>query len=426
MIGNVIKPVKRIFALSILIILLITIQASPTLADRIDSGGSVYIVFAIDTEPGRPDPWIYEQSLNLSGFEKDNEDSQISKVMDREWRHQYRDSFGNLPRFTWFIMSHELFRHAVNGGGTRVYDALMRYEGSLNNFGDEIAWHYHHADWTDFDGDGKWAWNQLTSFDGSEYTHGTDIEIAERALNSLLVERNFFPTAFRSGWVWENNDFSRWLERIIPFDFSAYPPNKNKSAVREPIRNQYDWSEAPRDYSGYHPSHKNYQKPGGMRRWIFRSIAPNNRREWASIFRAAANDGDQVLCYTGHSYDKLMEDIDSFLPPLLSMGDSLGIRLVFTSASEAGAAIAGQATTEPLELDMHRNGESLIVSANIETFQKTPYCVLTDSAGSYQRVYPISDENKLWRVDISNLRNFKITCTVCNRAGSQVAIDSYE
>jgi hypothetical protein len=379
--------------------------------------GTVYIVLAVDTEPARIDPWTYSQTLDFSCFDNSSDNPQIPRVMNSSWRHQYRDAEGRPPRFTWFIMSHEALRHAINTDDLAVYDTLMKFREDMQSFADEIAWHYHHADWTDFDGDGRSAWNQLTTFDRTPYFDGTDKEIAESQLNDLLLRRNFFPTSFRAGWVWENNDFSRWLEGIIPFDYSAYPPNKNQAANHEPLRNIYDWSRAPRTYSGYHPYDRDYQKTGRMHRWIFRSLAPNNRKEWEKILLAAVAGPDQIFCYTGHSYDNLRKDIDNFLPELLRLGDSLQVKLVFATATEAGAAIAGHPTKSPLQLDIEVVHDTLLIRADQPLFQQTPYCVLVDASGLGTRVYPRPDGDQLWRFDISGRKGIEFICAGCDNCG---------
>jgi hypothetical protein len=388
-----------------------------------DTTGIVYVVFAIDTEPSRLDPWAYEQSINLSCFDKHDNNQQVPPVMDDNWRLRYRDSRGDYPRFTWFIMSHEAFHHSVDGGCTIIYDALMDYRESIEAFGDELAWHYHHADWTDPDADGKAFWNQITTFDGTEYTHGTDIEIADELLNCLLVERGFFPASFRSGWTWENNGLSRWLDHIIPFDFSANPPNRGNQTAREPVRNQYDWSRTSRLYSGYHPNFDDYQNQGYMHRWVFRTIAPNNHREWSKVFRAAARGGDQILCYAGHSYDPIARGIDSFLPDLLNIGDSLGISVIFATASQAGAALSGQTASTPLEMQFHGDNDLLIIKSSTPIFQRYPYCVLVDSSGSYRRIKPLSMGTQQWQYNISGLDDFRIICAACNDAGISTVIE---
>jgi hypothetical protein len=382
-----------------------------------DSGGVIYIVFAIDTEPARISPWIENPVLNFAPFRSSGDNAEVAAVMDNGWRKSYHDSFGGLPRFTWFVLSHEALFHACGGSGTIVYDSLMKFAHEIDRFGDEIGWHYHNADWIDLNHDGKKSWNQITTFDGTAYTDGTDIQIAERSLNALLVRRHFFPTVFRGGWTWENNGLSKWLEDIIPFDFSAYPPSTGNRSIREPLRNAYDWSRAPTSYRGYHPNRSDYQKPGRMRRWIFRTIAPNTRREWNRLFLRAGAGEDQILCFTAHTYDKIHDYIDRFLGRLLHMADSLGVSTRFATASTAAAAIAGSADRVPLRISMNLSDSGIAIRTEGSIFQRAPYCVGVDTAGSITRILSSADGTNRWRIRSVPDGYRELTCAVSNESG---------
>ncbi len=376
--------------------------------------GIIYIVFAIDTEPLRIPPWERHPVLDFADFDSSGS---VAAVMKKSWRESYRDSFGGLPRFTWFVLSHEVLFHARGGNGAMVYDTLLKFADAIADYGDEIGWHYHHADWTDLDHDGKKAWNQLTTFGGAIQTDGSGVRIAERSLNTLLAERHFFPTAFRAGWTWEDNGLSAWLEKIIPFDFSAYPPNIGNRSMHEPLRNVYDWSQAPTSYTGYHPSRSDYQKPGRMHRLIFRTVSPNTEREWGRLFVAAAAGEDQVFCFTAHSYDRLRTDIDAFLGRLLHAADSLGIPTRFATASRAAAAVAGTPDSPSPRLSIHLTDTGVVIRTDGQIFQPIPYCIAIDSAGSTGRLIPVADDSMLWRISNIPAGCREIVCAVSNVAG---------
>jgi hypothetical protein len=383
-----------------------------------DSSGIVYIVFAIDTEPARIPPWDENPVLDFSYFSKTGDKTRVADVMDKAWRGSYRDSFGGIPRITWFILSQEALFHARGGYGTIVYDSLLKFADEIDRFGDEIGWHYHHADWIDLNRDGKRSWNQLTTYNGSVYTDGTDIEIAERSLNVLLVERHFFPTVFRAGWAWENNGLSDWLEDIVPFDFSANPPNAGNSMLTEPLHNVYDWTQAPAAYTGYHPSRNDYRKRGTMHRWIFRTIAPNTKREWGRLFNQASIGHNQVFCFTAHTYDDIRDDIDAFLGRLLRLADSLNVRTKFATASMAAAALAGTTGIEAPRISIIASKRGVSIQTESPIFQRSPYCVLVDSSGVYNRVHTIPEGPGRWHIDQLNPGVRQIVCAVSNLAGN--------
>ncbi len=391
--------------------------AGSAAAPSTDSAGIIYIVFAIDTEPARIPPWEENPVLDFTDFGPVGDNARVAAVMDYGWRESYRDSFGGLPRFTWFVFSHEALFHARSGSGTMVYDSLMKFADDIGRFGDEIGWHYHHADWIDIDRDGKKSWNQLTTFDGTAYTDRSDVQIAERSLNALLVERRFFPTAFRGGWTWENNELSEWLEDIIPFDFSAYPRNAGSKVIREPLRNVYDWSRAPISCRGYHPDRFDYQKPGTMRRWIFRTIAPNTEREWGRLFLRASAGQDQIFCFTAHTYDDIRTDIDKFLGRLLHLPDSLGIKTRFSTASEAAAAIAGIDGSSPPRISMNLSESGIVIRTERPIFQRAPYCAAVDTVGNLSRILPVSDGPNQWRIHGIPAGCREVVCAVSDLSG---------
>ena len=399
------------------LVLILLAAAADVAGPAGDSNGIIYIVIAVDTEPYRPNPWQYSQALKLACLAPDTDISQVATVMEEQWREKYRDSSGDRLKITWFIMSHELFRYANNGGCTAIYDAMMKYKDRLEAFGDELGWHYHHADWYDADGDGKSAWNQITTFDGTAYTHGTDCEIAENMLNCLLTERGFFPAVFRSGWTWENKDFSRWLDDIFPYDFSAYPPNQGTDKQGEPIRNRYDWTKAPRGYSGYHPDQNDYQKPGNLRRWIFRTVSPNIEHEWKRIIRAAQNQGNQILCYTTHSFDAPGKDIDRFLPVFLELCKTSGVTVRFATASEAGAGISQKSGLAAPTITISPQGDSLTIAAQGEIYQNIPYCVMRSSEGSSRRIFPSRVGLNRWVFSPYKAEKGKMVCAVTGLNG---------
>jgi len=411
-----------------LLICSLVVYVSSTHADdkfpgaSIDSGDAVvYVVFAIDTEPARFSPWKRPPKFDFSPFADTGRKAQIAAVMDATWRNQYRDSRNRPPQFTWFVMSHEAFRHTDDCGCAAVYDSLMKFKSNIERFGDEIGWHYHHADWTDPNRDGVSSWNQLTTFDGAVYAHGTDIEIAERALGCLIDEKGIFPTAFRSGWVWENNRFSKWLERLFPYDFSANPGNAEPERRIEPLRNVYDWGRAPASYAGYHPHAFDYQRPGCMRRWIFRTLSPGTPREWNRLFLAAKDGPPPVFCFTAHSFDNLQKDIDGFLGVFLKAADSAGIDVHFATASTAGAARAGASGYPAPSIKLTLHDSVLIITTDRAIFQPYPFCAACSNRDEYHRIIPILDSASHWHIDVSLYANRKIICAVSSLSGKSAS-----
>ena len=72
-----------------------------------------------------------------------------------------------------------------------------------------------------------------------------------------------------------------------------------------------DWRRAPKDWSIYHPSHDDYQKPGNCRRWIGRAlnvmnrIASVNQKEIDKAFAQANRTGYALVGFASHDFRDL-------------------------------------------------------------------------------------------------------------------------
>ena len=154
-----------------LLLLAITVARGP----EAPSVGTVYVVLAVDTETGSLAPYDSLPELDLTDFETSGN---VGVMMTDTGRAPFRDSYGLLPKLTWFVLTHEAYVAA--GRGTAVLRALQKYRPAMDRFGDAIGWHYHNCDWRSSPVGG--AWRQLTTFSGVSTVHGTDIELAEQIL----------------------------------------------------------------------------------------------------------------------------------------------------------------------------------------------------------------------------------------------------
>ena len=77
----------------------------------------------------------------------------------------------------------------------------------------------------------------------------TDYYWHEEALDYMLLDAEFWPSTFRTGWLWSNNQSQAWIEEWIPFDYTNNP---------------YDdfWIGSPTIWIPYHPSSSNFRNPG--------------------------------------------------------------------------------------------------------------------------------------------------------------------
>jgi hypothetical protein len=395
----------RIAAISVLLLLVTGLLSryaamATEHAQASGSTGTVYFIMSIDTEAGSFSALtnIRHPSIipRLTDYDTRNSDGVISKVMKPSFRETYRDSFGVPVRLTWFVLSMEPYCASVDADCNVIYSALVDgipgqpglegWQKQLSQYGDAIELHYHHADWTDFNNDGIYHWSQLLYFDDSnEY-------IIRKMLNHLLIDKNFFPSSYRSGWTWEDNGLSQFLEKWIPFDFSNLSPLKHTDNI-EPIENVYDWSRAPVERTFYHPSDTDYQTFGNMSRVMLRCTPGTfSAGENDLIFQQALTTDRFVCCYTHVDYG-LLTAIAACHQLLQTGSATYGVPFKFITADEAARLYWGFNDTIPPNLSVTKNADTLVVESDEDIYQQRPYVAVKYPNGTYSDIDIAVGEN---------------------------------
>ncbi len=264
------------------------------------STGKVYLVIGSDTAI-----WT---GMNVARFHCTYDQSLYTdpsrnayRVMDPAFRADLVDSYGQPMKMTWWMMAGNIFRYATNTNvpvpNIMTLYLMKKYhsENILAN-GDELTLHYHTFVWTDYDGDGRYYWNQAKNF--LESLDDFNVTLAQ-----FLLEEQVFPVSFRSGWHYMDNDWQKYLDdRVLPYSLhNDYPAKRTEDP--EPIDNIYDWSQAPSAFVPYRPSRENYQLPGDGPGWQVRSAHIWKARVndyMDTVFAAAQQGTDQVACFWGH------------------------------------------------------------------------------------------------------------------------------
>lgn len=350
--------------------------------------GIIYVVHAIDTESEMLAPNTLRQHLTLSAFEPGG---QVQVAMTDSLRSMFLDSYGNKIKFSWFLLTSELYRHSPDADEEAIFKAMDQYAGQMARYGDALGWHYHHNDWQPPDSVRPIGlWRQIETFNDTKYFSGTDREQAETMLNSLILRRGWYPTHFRAGYAWENTDLSNWLEALIPFDWSNCSP----LAHRDSTSPRYDWSRAPNDWSWYRPSADDYQTKGDLRRTIFRCI-PGYRAVELDLVKAfsRASHGDTVVvAYYTHSFNdffKFCRVTDRELRQL--SGSFPGVKYRFVNVEEAARAVLHYADTTAPGIRLSKQHGQLQVTSDEPVFGQ-PYCAVQLVDGSTVRVLPVPQE----------------------------------
>jgi hypothetical protein len=242
---------------------------------------------------------VSDYHCTISGALYTDPTMNAATVMDPGFRSALTDMYGTPMKLTWWMMAGNMFRLAVNTDvpvpSTMPIHLMKRFHGDrLRQWGDELTFHFHNWVWTDYDGDGKWYWNQAKTY--NEFVPDFDQTLAE-----LLLEEEVFPVSYRSGWHAMNNEWQQRLDRLLPYSMHNDWPAVHDDPV-EPIDNVYDWSRAPSTFVPFRPSTTDYQVPGNGRGWNVRSvyITAADSAFVSKIFAEATKGIDQVVCLWAH------------------------------------------------------------------------------------------------------------------------------
>ena len=289
--------------------------------------GVVYVIHRIDTEP--ESDWntsLQYPQFDFSSFEESG--SNIAEVMNQSWRAVFQDSFGKNNTFVWFIMTEEALCEGNNSACDSVtsrmlYNTTFNWSENISVLNDGKLWHPQHLrdwyNWTWWDANGNCTncqpaseWNQILTFDDTlTFRNETPVQLTEKLISRFIIDAEFMPIGMATGWTWEDDNLSAWLENRFPIDISNFADQGVSSDSSPPIESVFDWANSP--YDVYHPSSTDYRAIGAadgsdMERVMF-PCRPGGLdggtkdSELINVtFKYADNGTDMVLCHFSHNY----------------------------------------------------------------------------------------------------------------------------
>lgn len=382
--------------------------------------GIVYLVHAIDTEAKPISFSSSTPTLTTGDFQPGGE---VDKMMQDDFRNKFVDSFGGKIKISWFLQTQELFCHTNPANCTVVNDLMKPYASQIASRGDSIDWHSHFDDYASHTYPKPW-WDQITTFNGTQYTHGTDKQIFEGTLSQLILQQQTFPSIYKAGWAWENTDLSNWLENVMPFDFSNISPVKNVNAF-DPYENIYDWSRASQDWLPYHPSVTDYQVAGTMKRDIFRCIPTSASSLVHYAFQRASTTGMSAACFTTHSFGQPTKNMNLNNDIQNAKNAFPTVKFKYVTALEAAQAVKGYADTEKPFVTVLAGGNYFQVNSS-EALFGYPYAAVKTTDGKYIKVQPVSVTPKTqmnssdfqWLFDLRSVPYAQVTFAGSDYAGN--------
>jgi hypothetical protein len=235
-------------------------------------------------------------------------DAMLDRVMAPAFRDALRDSDGHGWCFNWFCLDHVGF---VNNPRRRD----MGFHNIFDHYRDRLARSREPRDGL------HWHFHPVSTYRDAHHcaTHYFRSPEIFEILARKVIERRWFPSAFRAGFQAERPDSHWFLEQWIPFDITNMALDDNGELDRTvDFRNgrSGDWRRAPADWSVYHPSHDDYQMPGLCRRSIARCLNVLNRiasidqREMDKAFARAAQGLPALVGICSHDFRDLGPEVD--------------------------------------------------------------------------------------------------------------------
>jgi len=254
--------------------------------------------------------------------------------MNETWRNQYNDSDGNAVTFSWDYIMEEIYCESNQGCSAVIETMQNEWEDNISYFGDGEGWHYHSREWYNFSewdaNEDGWMsmtdtgnceaggcqtdvkyWNQVVVLnDDYAFRDETSKGLAEKMLAVFLIDSEFYPVAYVSGWLWENNDFSNWIDDYVPVSFNNWwVQNSTSSDNSAPYSGVQSWKNTP--LQAYNPSPTDYKAIGNNTRIQFPVDAGHSYKLMNYSFWLANQGLDVIYAHYSHSYSSIKTDVEN-------------------------------------------------------------------------------------------------------------------
>jgi len=393
-------------------------------------GRVVYVVFCVDTEgplyeslearferlselygitlPPSKDTFdrLRRQEIPLGGLEAevarlfsdhrisykdtwDKLDEMLDRILAAPFRNQLPDSRGGDWLYNWFCVDHIDYKNNPRRrdlGYHNIFDHYRSYLRMTESFQDGLHWHFHPMSvYQD-------AHRCATSYVNSPHLYET--------LCRRVIDRDWFPCAFRAGFQAERPDSNLFLEQWIPFDLTNMAVETTEGTPSADFANgrSGDWRTAPSDWSVYHPHHDDYRRVGGCRRWIARAlnilnrIAPLTQEEVDKAFARASTGKPTLMGIASHDFREIAVEVEAIRAMLQCSSRRFpGVEFVYSEAKNAFVEVTKAELaqdTSPLELSCTLSGDDRSLFLEVKTrsglvFGPQPFLAIRMKSGRY-------------------------------------------
>ena len=315
----------------------------------------------------------------------DKLDNMLDTITSNEFRNKYPDSIGNGWIYNWFCMDHVGF----NGRNPRrrdigfhnIFDHYQEYM-ELNNIArDSIQFHYHPL-----------APINDANHSGTTYLNSSNIY---DILTRKVIDRLWFPAAYRPGFHTERPDSNWFLEQWIPFDFANQSMDKVQNNQPDLSKARFgDWRRAPISWIPYNPDLYDYQKKGSCNRYIARCLNMEARHRELQpsdvelAFEEAQQHGKSLLSFTNHDFRDMIPEINKIWNMISNVSKQYDdVIFQHVNAVEGYRKTLDLSQKTPPDFDVEiindDNFSKLNVSVNHEIFGVQPFLALKTKTNDY-------------------------------------------
>ena len=331
---------------------------------------TVFVVFCMDTEGPCADPANPELLTTWPEV-----DVAMDKLFDRDFRGRFPDPAGGTLRIGWFFLTWTGFTsnpRARAFGYHAVRDHYVeRWGEELAALGDEHLWHYHHPAATGVGNEWGLDWAV-----GREY---------EQILSRQILDREWFPPAYRAGGTIMDPVSSRWVDTWFPVDYSNRAPLSLEGLV--------DWAPGVAEWALYHPSSEDFRVPGSGRRRMARCLDLNtsvhvlSESDVTAAFARAATGRPAILACFDHDYRDISERVDAFRELVASVAERFPhVPWRYAGPVEAVRGYVEAPPQPPLELDAAHHRGAVDVRSSAPLYQAIPWLAVETPSGEVAHV----------------------------------------
>ena len=308
----------------------------------------------------------------------DKIDEMLFEIMSEDYRQRYADSQEGGWIYSWFLVDHVGYTDNPRRrdiGYHNVFDHYRQMLRETDSPQDDVQFHFHPMP----------TYNEAhicaTSYLRSPHLWET--------LSRRIIDRTWFPSAFRPGFHAERPDAHWFLEQWLPFDYANQAMSEDAQLGQNDVAagRLGDWRRAPQDWSAYNPHHDDYQTKGECRRTIFRCLNVGTRfrlLDEAEVYKAfaRADAGEPtILAFTNHDFRDMRVDVASTHALIRKVAQQFpNVPWQHSRAKEAAQKVLGRTDTSKFELNVTLTQEAdrrvLDIRANHDSFGPQPFLAI--------------------------------------------------